>query len=790
MAKTINHETLVLLSQTNGITLIPANTSLTRLNYFDGKFLRADDLKKEQDYLRQLVQYSTKAGGSGVVHGFNLKRLSNDRLQLSAGLATDNEGRVLFMPDQSTVEIAKLIAQTRRQIPTKTTGLNISKFEDCEVDANEPITTPVTGFSLYLLGISHAEALCGQEDVFGKMCEEACVTSTDRPYRVEGVVLRATPLSLHTPLAISSVVSPEQQHLRSRVASAYFKDEASELAHLISENGLAGSVWCSGALPSSGGFLPLAILARSGDSTLFLDQWIARRERIDVPAKRYWQWRMHMRPWDVYLAQILQFQCQLHDIWSKGPIGDGGDPCEPLKQLVAETADAMTHLEAYYRTTSKRLIDRIGDSDTGLANEMNIAGTNTYIKNIFRKLEKARDTFTLFPTNQVLIKRGIVELPSAGYLPVVPGSHLTVNQQIESMLGEGVDLRFCVVRPDYVAHALEEAQHMERISLLKGLDDPSNKEQLDILVPNGEIRNDALQIGKVMVLAREHWVLFHRRRDKQCGIDFAETKFCQDIYVLEPDHAKKVFGIIQETRSVAIIATDEGVKPLLKNVIFAQDDTLTTDSRNRLLAAWSDHGGQLYKACYSVYDNTPIAGVTLEDKTKQQSVNTMIALGGDTENIGSAGVTDLAEISDCKGITLLSATSLVFCQDIYVLDRIHPEEVFEKIQESSSVNVIETLTPLLRVIFTQDDKLTRESRDQLLKTLREISFVVDSAYYSVYDNTPTAGVTLEDKIKLQSYNIMIEVVGGDPTNLGSAGVKDLDNITECKGITLLWHAAG
>jgi len=51
----------------------------------------------------------------------------------------------------------------------------------------------------------------------------------------------------------------------------------------------------------------------------------------------------------------------------------------------------------------------------------------------------------------------------------------------------GVDLRFCVVRPDYVAHALEEAQHMERISLLQGLDDPMNKPEVDILVPNGEI---------------------------------------------------------------------------------------------------------------------------------------------------------------------------------------------------------------------------------------------------------------------------------------------------------------
>jgi hypothetical protein len=50
-------------------------------------------------------------------------------------------------------------------------------------------------------------------------------------------------------------------------------------------------------------------LRRAGNTTLFLDAWIGRRERIDTPAKRYWQWRMAMRPWDMFLAQILQFQC-------------------------------------------------------------------------------------------------------------------------------------------------------------------------------------------------------------------------------------------------------------------------------------------------------------------------------------------------------------------------------------------------------------------------------------------------------------------------------------------------
>ncbi len=499
MAKILKNETLILLGQENGITLIPSQTSLTRLNYFDGKFLRADDLKKEQDYLRQLVQFSNKAGGSGVVNGFNLQRLSDDRLKLSAGLAIDLEGRVLFMPDESkAIEIDKLISQSQRLVKDISSGIQGTGFEECEIETAESTTTPVVGVTLYIVGISHAEALCGQEDVFGKMCEEACVTGTDRPYRLEGVVLRALPLSLNTPLVTSSAVLLEQLHLRSRVASAYFQDESTGLAHFISKNGLDSSIWCNGALPSSGGFVPLAVMARSGDSTLFLDQWIARRERMDAPAKHYWQWRMHMRPWNVYIAQILQFQCQLREIWTSKTVNDPDDPCTPIKKLVVEAASTMAQLENFYQDASDRVLKRFGDTleIASTETESTLANVKIQLKALSQKFEKAKETITLFPVNRVLIDRGIVELPSAGYLPVVPGSNLTVNQQIQNMLGEGVDLRFCVVRPDYVAHALEEAQHMERISLLKGLDDPNNKEAVDILVPNGEILTQPSRIGK------------------------------------------------------------------------------------------------------------------------------------------------------------------------------------------------------------------------------------------------------------------------------------------------------
>jgi hypothetical protein len=473
---------LVLLNPSGGVTLISDESPLTRLNYFDGKFLRAEDLKAEQDYLRRLVQMSNQAHGAGVVHGFEVTRLSGDRLRLSPGLAIDNEGRTLFLADSAELAIAGLLA--RPASASAPAGAGEAAFGECEPASVDDRAAPVAGTSLYLLGISLAEALCGHEDILGQLCQQVCVTESERPYRVEGVVLQARPLTLTSPFPSSTAVVLDTIHLRSRVASAYFADERRQPGSLISGAGLASSVWCAGAAASAGGFVPLGVLARSGQSVRFLDLWIARRERGAPHPVRYWQNRLAMRPWDVFMAQVLQFQCQLRDSWDQGV--EAEDPCAEERRLIAEASEVMGELETFYKATSGRLA-----REALAAGAERPAGGASRLGSLLTRLQKAKSGFTLTPTARVLISRGIVELPSGGYLPVVPGANLTVNEQVRRLMGEGVDLRFCVVRPDYVAHALESVQHMDRISLLKGLDDPNAKEEVDILVPDGEIGQDA-----------------------------------------------------------------------------------------------------------------------------------------------------------------------------------------------------------------------------------------------------------------------------------------------------------
>ena len=479
-----------------GQTIVSAGSPLTRLNYFDGKFLRADDLRREQNYLRQLVQFSNQGLGPGVVYGMDTVLDRQGRLSIGAGLAMDSVGRTLLIGSTTTLDIGALIDASRRvavdlRRKSVVTGVPCgggADFADC-VDVTAPPTDVVTpAGSLYVICVGHAESLCGTEDVYGRLCEEACVTATDRPLIVEGVVVRALPLTLRTPLATSRVTL-DQRHLRSLVASAYFEDERHIVASLISGAGLALDTWCVGAELTAVACVPLAVIGRAGTTTVFFDAWTARRERMEAPAKRYWAWRMAMRPWDVFLAQVLQFQCQLHEVLGADPSDPNVPaPCAPQQQVLNETAK---YLEAFDQSYTRHIgaLAKLGQMPAAFQNQDALFRLNGGIADLARlrqRIDGALKVVVAGARERVLINGGIVELPSAGYLPVVPGV-VTVNEQVRRLLGEGLDLRFCVVRPDFVPHALEEAQHMERISLLAGIDDPTAKPEVDILVPNGDI---------------------------------------------------------------------------------------------------------------------------------------------------------------------------------------------------------------------------------------------------------------------------------------------------------------
>ncbi len=488
--------TFVVIEGKDGYTAIPSHTPLVRLNYFDGKFLRAEDLQLEQRYQRQLVRLANQAGGAGVVHGCSATLDRGDVLQVSPGLAIDPHGRALLIPEALSIEIFELLAASSRRAASRkpVTGrskVKTKRFGDCETRAESEPTEVVHGSELYLITLGHAEAYCGEEDVYGKLCEEACITSTDRPYIVEGVVLRAEPvdsLTLKTNLLEATGVVMTSDHLRSLVASAFFADARGRAPSLVSSEGLTTGPWCTGAASSGGQHVPIALLAHDGSSTTFIDPWIARRERMESPPRHYWAGRMAMRPWNVFLAQVLQFQCQLRDVFKKNTsTGVAVDPCEDVRTAARDASKTIGDLMGYFASVSDKFVERATMLvEDGAEPESVEAGLGGLLA-LQKRLQVVGMPIFGGVSKRILVDGGIVELPSAGYLPVVENTSVTVNKQVRQLLGEAVDLRFCVVRPDYVPHALEEAQHMERISLLEGLSDTNAKPEVDVLVPDGRI---------------------------------------------------------------------------------------------------------------------------------------------------------------------------------------------------------------------------------------------------------------------------------------------------------------
>ncbi|MGW3668126.1 hypothetical protein [Streptomyces sp. NPDC005141] len=322
-----------------------------------------------------------------------------------------------------TATIDGLLDATRGVAPGSAPGNAVNgtgEFAPCETIASAPTADVVEGTTLHLLTLAWAEGLCGTAEVYGAPCEQACVPSTARPYRIDGVVLRLRPLTLNSPLPSSAALLLEHKHLRSRVAAAYFADERAAASSPMSAALLASETWCRGGTGPVGNEVPLAVLARSGRTTVFADAWTARRELLDTPARNYGDSRLSMRPRGVFTAQIAQFQCQLASLTYAGL------PSSPAVRILADA--------------------------------------------------------------------GVVELPPAGYLPVDPAGDLC--RQVASLLGPGVDLRFVPVPADQVPHEVEEVQHRDRISLLAGLDDPSAKPGVDVLVPDGRITTSPQVTGR------------------------------------------------------------------------------------------------------------------------------------------------------------------------------------------------------------------------------------------------------------------------------------------------------
>lgn len=457
MSTTHDHDTTIGSGAAAGDAGTSSLDGFRALNPSDGLFLRAEHLSVMQSYAQSLAFATATATGIGVVHGLGVRwsQDGDNALYVSPGLAISPTGRLLRLG------------------------------HTLKVPLDEQDLAPRLTNGFWVVELHWASGSSGSAPVYGSLCNDACADggSTIRPWRDEGVVVRLTPDTLPGLDATPSDVR------RNWLASAYFERERAAGPPWLVPAGSAGRVeplytrsWDDAtALPADRG-VALAVL-QDVDGEKVLDVWTARRLVDGANAHAAWRSRLAMRPWSVFLAQMLQFEEELSVGGS--PLGLGSVDPGKLVVLDVEVEEELREpIERYMREMADKFPSRWHQftelKEAVLAAAVQKRGRLTAV----RSLEGL----------------GLRELPSAGYLAVDETQDGLLGV-LGEFFGARVDLRLRPVRADQVAGALADAQHRDRIPLDSDLGHP----QVDVLVPvqpadTPELRVDAYG-----------WVAFVRR---------------------------------------------------------------------------------------------------------------------------------------------------------------------------------------------------------------------------------------------------------------------------------------
>jgi hypothetical protein len=386
---------------------------IARLNPFDGLFLRAVHLQQIQLYAQALTRALGVAGGPGVVYGYGLALASAPgkpptRLEVQPGLAIDADGRIL--------------------LSEATIGLDL----------------PGPGETLvWRVDLAGKDEPFGQENSYGDICVDPCgPAASTAPFVGEAVD------AVLTPVAVPAGLDPAARAFRNRVASWYFEQERLAGGPLIAASDrdagaaqarpITGADWAAPTGPAPGP-VGIGLLLRTA-AGFVLDVWAARRDRVQTPPETGWMGRLAMRPWQVFIAQLLQFQDQLGSAWP-----DPGGPVKPGMPVgMSVRADVSTQLSLALRLLETRKVKEPSEL---------LEGALAVLRG-----EKPAMSVTS------LTDLGFEDLPPAGYLPA---QRAGLAERIQMLFPPAAAILFNEYRADTIVELVARAQHADRIPLTR-----------------------------------------------------------------------------------------------------------------------------------------------------------------------------------------------------------------------------------------------------------------------------------------------------------------------------------
>ncbi|PVM88437.1 hypothetical protein DDF62_14675 [Caulobacter radicis] len=307
--------------------------SLLRTNWFNGRFMTAEALRRQDAYFDYRARLDAHALMPGVAWGLGLTAeginatdyhaegprqggvSTETPITLHAGLAFDMIGRPLLVPTKFTFKLDQLIALQKAK-PRRVVGAG-AQFAPCVClapDAGGP-----TGGSQalrpgpYLLIIEAAEQPSGDAKVYGTVCGDGPPSTCQSDAWQGGFGLSLVRFPVDVP-EDDTVRSPWD--LRGVLSSYFFDVFEHSLIHRWDPPFATDDGFCQGTGPGrrDTAAVALAMVYLGEDGTaLWIDPWIPRRGIVSTPAETAHRNTFGAPPRAAAWARIHQFQCMLAD---------------------------------------------------------------------------------------------------------------------------------------------------------------------------------------------------------------------------------------------------------------------------------------------------------------------------------------------------------------------------------------------------------------------------------------------------------------------------------------------
>ncbi|MFL6227737.1 MAG: hypothetical protein ACJ741_03045 [Pyrinomonadaceae bacterium] len=306
-------------------------------NFFNGRLLAAEDLRTEQESVRERLAHVGRAAGAGVVAGLWVEKVpsgsppgdaSHAVVSVTAGLAVSRSGQALSLPADTEVALVSELDPTQAE--------DAGLFKVCLPPTT---STVLTGAGVYVLAVTSASGYEGKAQASG-LRDVSAGRCCGARYAVEGVRFKLVSLQIDKNPSIDAVTRARLVALTKKTDAASLSLLRNELAHACfggadyqdfvrdpfevadSPAGGAGDYGALAALRQSGALtscdVPLALVYWSKNGIEFVDPWAVRRRVTRAARADRWSQVVDERRASEGEARFRQFQDQLEALRDAG----------------------------------------------------------------------------------------------------------------------------------------------------------------------------------------------------------------------------------------------------------------------------------------------------------------------------------------------------------------------------------------------------------------------------------------------------------------------------------------